>query len=431
MILKSQLAALTVVFLMTQPILADGTFENFTYSEDETSVTITDYPEDLPGPVAIPASIAGKPVTTIGVEAFLECRKVTTMTVPNSVTHIGDRAFYYCSMTDISLPESLISIGETAFYRCTRLVSVDIPDSVTSIGAGAFHRCVGLESVSLPPSITEIPASMFYLCSGLKDLVITPNITRIGGSAFAYCTGLKNITIPGTVKVIGSGAFRSCENLAKLEISEGVTEIKTEAFQACPLLSKVTFPASLTAIEHYAFRRKKPAMTSATFLGNAPAFGAGVFRIRHEPSPPATVIYYQQGATGFTSPTWNGYRSVALTSGPAIGLQQPAGSPLQDSDKRSFGTVRVGESGGTKTFTITNTGTETLTGLAISIDGAHAGDFIIAPPNKTSAATGESRIFKVTFKPKGPGPRQARIQVTSNETAGTPFNVRLAGLAVK
>ncbi|MEO5916965.1 MAG: leucine-rich repeat protein [Luteolibacter sp.] len=423
--------ALAVAYLMTQPLLADGTFGNFTYTEDGTSVTITGYPDDIVGPVSIPSSIAGKPVTAIGVEAFMECHKVTAVTIPDSVTRIDDRAFYYCGLTSISLPESLASIGEYSFYRCTHLPAVSIPDSVTSIGSSAFNRCIILDEVSLPSGLTEIPDGMFYLCSRLTNLVITPNITHIGNGAFGNCVGLKDLTIPGTVKIIGGGAFVRCDQLEKLVISDGVEEIKSGAFGDCPLLTKVTIPASVTKIENYAFRRRKPAVISATFLGNAPAIGAGIFKIRHEPSPPATIIYYTEGAAGFTSPVWNGYRSVALAAGPEIGIQQPAGSNLDEDDKRSFGTVKVGESGGTKTFTIVSTGTEDLTGLAITIDGANAGDFIIKPPNKASMATGESRIFTVTFKPKGQGTRMAHIHVTSTETTGNPFSIMLAGMGVK
>ncbi|MBQ6346291.1 MAG: leucine-rich repeat domain-containing protein, partial [Clostridia bacterium] len=93
--------------------------------------------------------------------------------IPNSVTVIGEKAFYECdSLTSVSIPDSVTSIGEDAFYRCSSLISVSIPDSVTSIGEDAFYRCSSLISVSIPDSVTSIGEDAFYRCSSLTSVSI-------------------------------------------------------------------------------------------------------------------------------------------------------------------------------------------------------------------------------------------------------------------
>lgn len=117
---------------------------------------------------------------------------------------------------------------------------------------------------------------------------------------------------------------------------------------------------------------------------------------------------------------------------PEIGVQQPIGSKLVDgTSKRSFGTVKTGKIGTAKTFTIKNSGTVTLTGLAITKNGAHASNFIVTQPTKTKLAPGTSTTFKVSFKPSAPGTRTAAIHIKNNDSNENPFDIQLTGLGVK
>ena len=181
--------------------------------------------------IAIPDS-----VTSIGSSAFFDCTGLTSITIPNSVTSIGDQAFYNCRklqdiyitdigawcnisgldnlmeygsnnknlyinnelVTSIAIPDSVTSIGNYAFYGCTGLTSVTIPDSVTSIGNDAFNGCTGLTSVTIPDSVTSIGYRAFNGCTKLTSVTIGNGVTSIGNGAFYGCTGLTSVIFEET-----------------------------------------------------------------------------------------------------------------------------------------------------------------------------------------------------------------------------------------
>ena len=195
-------------------------------------------------------------VTKIGNYAFYGCTGLTSVTIGNSVTSIGESAFEDCeSLTSVTIPDSVTSIGYSAFNGCTGLTGVTIPNSVTSIGNSAFSHCTGLTSVTIGNSVTSIGNSAFSHCTGLTSVTIPDSVTSIGYSAFQYCRSLTSVTIGNSVTSIGESAFEDCESLTSVTIGNSVTSIGESAFSYCYGLTSVTIGNSVTSIGEYAFYR--------------------------------------------------------------------------------------------------------------------------------------------------------------------------------
>jgi hypothetical protein len=334
---RGKLAGRILAFLcLTTPFLRADQFGDFTYTDDGTSITITDYPTTASGAVVIPETIAGKPVTSIGDYAFYKCSGMTSVTIQSGVTRIGDWAFLGCiGLTQITIPAGVISIGKGAFYSCSGLTGITIPSGVASVGDDAFSACSNLTSISLPASLINIGQSAFNGCIKLTVVTIPATVTSIGVNAFSGCAGLAaievspdNLTynsvegvllnrsktrlirypaaasvsymIPSSVTVIDDFAFSSCKSLASVTLPAGLTQIGKSAFAYCHNLAGVTFPGGLTTIGDDAFNGCKSlkcvtipagvtrlgtyafafceALESVSILSNAPIFGWLAFR---------------------------------------------------------------------------------------------------------------------------------------------------------
>ncbi len=181
-------------------------------------------------------------ITSIGDDAFSDCRNLKNVHIASSVTRIGEGAFRDCSgLEDIHIPNSVTIIGQSAFSHCNSLTSVNIPSSVTSIEKQAFSLCSSLTSVNIPSSVTSIGEGAFSFCSSLISVNIPGSVTRIGGSAFSSCSSLISVNIPSSVTSIEGATFQGCSRLTSIAIPSSITSIGFWAFSHCNRLTSVIF----------------------------------------------------------------------------------------------------------------------------------------------------------------------------------------------
>lgn len=145
-------------------------------------------------------------VTSIGEDAFAQCRALQSLTIDDAATSIGDWAFDEClKLTTLSLGKKITTIGDYAFDDCRILNNVTIPQSVTSIGKQAFGRCYGMDSFTIEDAATSIGEYAFWDCQKLETLSLGKNITTIGDDAFRSCYKLETIMLPA-----GLASFGNC-----------------------------------------------------------------------------------------------------------------------------------------------------------------------------------------------------------------------------
>lgn len=203
--------------------------------------------------VIIPATYDGFQVSYIVESAFSSCTNLTSVTIPEGVTHIGVGAFADCTnLIRVTIPDGVTSIAESTFYNCTNLTSVILPDGVTSIGMAAFANCTNLTDVNIPQSVTYIGDAAFRDCTALTNITIPIGVTFIGEAAFCR-TGITSVTIPAGVTSVNIWTFAECTRLTDVTISEGVTSINEASFLGCTSLTNVTIPNSVTFIGESAF----------------------------------------------------------------------------------------------------------------------------------------------------------------------------------
>lgn len=194
----------------------EGTYELLMYRNYGDYIEITGCDASATA-VNIPEEIEGVKVTGIKYAAFMDCSALETVEIPDSVTAIGENAFYNTALwnsqtggviyaddwvvgreqnlanwteTDVVLKEGTVGIADYAFTGInvkSPITSVEIPDSVKYIGGGAFDRCREITSITIPEGITEIKSNTFYLCSSLESIVLPKTITSIGKEAFSQC----------------------------------------------------------------------------------------------------------------------------------------------------------------------------------------------------------------------------------------------------
>lgn len=227
----------------------------YSLNTDEKGYTVVGigYCEDTD--LVIPATYRGLPVTAIGSKAFESVRSFKSVSIPASVTTIGEKAFAHCGVTSVTFATNsqLTTVDRYAFFSSSSLQSIALPDGVTTIGEAAFNGCNNITSISIPDSITTIEdraldfnSSAFTVYNNAKYLgnSTNPYLVLVKASdtslttcdihtgakiilifAFDNCTSLKSVTIPNSVTTICNAAFYNCSSLESMVIGSGVTTI--------------------------------------------------------------------------------------------------------------------------------------------------------------------------------------------------------------
>ena len=159
------------------------------------------------GSLVIPATLGGKPVTSIGAHALEGCDALLYASIPGSVTNIEEFAFAETSISKVTIPDGVKAVGEKAFFGCDQLKTATLPKNLKVIGLGAFESCAALTDVTIPDGVTTIGESAFYFCSSLKELTIPASVTTIGDAAFACCDRLRTVTYLGNCPKTGEAIY--------------------------------------------------------------------------------------------------------------------------------------------------------------------------------------------------------------------------------
>ena len=215
-------------------------------------------------------SIAANPIY-YAKKLHINGEEVTELEIPQTVTEIGDYAFYNCAgLTKVVIPNSVTSLGGSAFYSCSGLTKAVIPNSVTSLGNYVFNNCSSLTKVVIPNSVTSLGYYAFYNCSGLTDVTVGNSLNEISNQ-FNGCTSLKSLTLADGVNPIDLSGLditsnltslymgreilnaNGFSNLVTLEVGNAVEEIKDSEFSGCRYLASLTLGGGLKSIGESAF----------------------------------------------------------------------------------------------------------------------------------------------------------------------------------
>lgn len=327
--------------------------------------------------ISIPVS-----VEIIGLAAF-SGSGIESIHLPANLKTISSAAFSGCTnLKSVEFPAGLTKIENMAFEK-SGLIRMELPDTVTTMGSGVFSECPNLEFVKLPRNLEVIEMSMFKKCAKLQSVVFPENVKVIGRWAFMWCDELQNFTLPESVETIGLQAFIDCESLTEVTIPanvtiieqnsfsgcgklraiyvaegnpayqsvdgvlmtkdgtmvhtcpgakegtfvipNGVTTIASLAFFDCQNLKRLVIPATLTTINERGFDFCDN-LLSFYFSGTAPE---EELLKKMDISRDAT-LYYLEGQSGWTSPTYLGYKTALWDGSSKLPGTLPAGDANGD-----------------------------------------------------------------------------------------------------
>ena len=201
--------------------------------------------------IELPATL-----TTISSDAFYGCSKLANVNLHEGIINIGIRAFVNCKLTNITIPSTVTSIGNSAF-KGNPTTSVTWNPKTCSIGTGDnapfYSTNSQITSFVFGDSVQTIPGFLCYMMNKLENIALPEKLTTIGASAFQNCSLLHDVTIPASVSSINTYAFAFCTSIKHFEFPAGITTLTTSVLEGCTALEEVFIPSSVTTINQDAF----------------------------------------------------------------------------------------------------------------------------------------------------------------------------------
>lgn len=288
MVLSLMPMSLGAVFALETPqSVTDGYFSFNVYSESGYA-TVTECDPAATGEVIIPSSANGYPVTVIEEYAFSSCDKVTSVTIPSSVTEIQKSVFPSCSsLTEFKLSGESVKFYVTdgvLFEKDTDTLALypagkedkaySVPSGIKAIGLGAFAYAVHIESVTFPDTLETVGGYAFVMAQKLKTVSFGNRLEEIGNAAFAY-TAIENLAFPDSLETIGDEAFCVTFDLKSVTFGKNIKEIGQNAFFMSNLES-VVIPGTVKEIAPVSFEYT-PKLTKVTIENGVETIGEGAF----------------------------------------------------------------------------------------------------------------------------------------------------------
>ena len=201
--------------------------------------------------IELPATL-----TTINQDAFYGCSKLANVNLHEGISTINQRAFYGCKLAAITIPQTVTYLGSKAFQSNPTTSVTWLPKtcSISTGDASPFYSTDSkITSFILGDSVQTIPGSLCYMMNKLENIALPEKLTTIGASAFQNCSLLHDVTIPQTVTSIGQSAFKSCTFIKNFEFPKGIKTLATSVLEECRALEDVFIPSSVTTINQDAF----------------------------------------------------------------------------------------------------------------------------------------------------------------------------------
>ena len=202
--------------------------------------------EDPDSPIAAQLSDIALPesISSIGENAFFQCKALKKINIPEKVASIGKDAFSGCHLeradiTNLSawcrikLANTYASPRTKLYLNGEKLTKLVVPSDITNLNDGVFYACKSITEAVLHDGVTTIGISVFGSCQTLEKITFGNGVESISRSAFSYCRALKSIVIPDSVRELGNNAFKECTGCESFVIGSGVTTIGTNVFENC------------------------------------------------------------------------------------------------------------------------------------------------------------------------------------------------------